>query len=142
MKSRLLLCAVFSSLLLAAAPVLRAAAPAPAKPVLGKGMAAAEIVRLIGRPDEIKPMKAEGVTAEQWIYRRKVDQTVYQTANTQNAIPALVGFDGGGAVIGTAIVPSYRLKYAEQFQVTALLLIDGKLHLGRQWLEQTESFAD
>ncbi|MDI1251023.1 MAG: hypothetical protein PSV13_19330 [Lacunisphaera sp.] len=140
MNPRLLLCAVFCSLLLAAAPMLRAAAPA--KPVLGKGMAAAEIVRLIGRPDEIKPMKAEGVTAEQWIYRCKVDQTVYQTANTQSTIPALTGIDGGGVVIGTAIVPSYRLKYAEQFQVTALLLIDGKLHLGRQWFEQTESFAD
>ena len=144
MKFLLLSCATFFTLILAA-PVLRAAgpgAPAQAKPVLEKNMAAAEIVRLIGQPDEIQPMKAEGVKAEKWTYRRRVNQTVFQTANTQTTIPAMVGVDGGGMVIGQAVVPDYRLKYAEIHQVTVLLLIDGRLHLGRQWFERTESFAD
>ena len=145
MKTRVLFCAAAAALMFIAAPVLRSgetAASAKGKPVLEKGMEAAAIIKIAGQPDEVHPMKSEGVKAEKWIYRRKVDQTVFQTANTQAFIPALVGFDAGGMVIGRAVVPEYRLKYAELHQVTALLIVDGKLHLGRQWFEQTEQFAD
>jgi len=145
MKACILVPAAVAALLLFAAPVINAAdtaASAKAKPVLEKGMEAAAIVRIAGQPDEVHPMKAEGVKAEKWIYRRKVDQTVFQTSNTQAFIPALVGFDGDGMVVGKAVVPEYRLKYAELHQVTALLIVDGKLHLGRQWFEQSEQFAN
>jgi hypothetical protein len=113
-----------------------------AKPVLQKGMDAASILRLVGKPDEISPLKSDTTAAETWIYRRKVGQTIQQTANTQAFIPAMVGFDAGGPVIGKAVVPQYRLKYIREYQVTALLMVDGKLQLGRQWVTQDEQFAD
>jgi hypothetical protein len=116
--------------------------PAKAKPVLDKGMDAATIIQLVGKPDEITPLKSENSRAETWIYRRKTGQTIQQTANTQTFIPAMVGFDAGGMVLGKALVPEYRLKYIRDYQVTALLMVDGKLQLGRQWAAQDEQFAD
>jgi hypothetical protein len=112
------------------------------KPVLEKGMPGTTIIQLVGKPDEINPIQAEGTHSETWIYRRKLDETVKQTANTQAYIPAMVGFDAGGVVIGRALVPEYRLKYIRNYQVTALLMVDGKLQLGRQWVAQDEQFAD
>ena len=116
--------------------------PAKAKPVLDKGMEAATIIQLVGQPDEINPLKSHDLKAETWIYRRKVSQTIQQTANTQAYIPAMVGFDSGGVIIGKALVPEYRLKYIRAYQVTALLMVDGKLQVGRQWIDQDEQFAD
>jgi hypothetical protein len=113
-----------------------------AKPVLDKGMDAATIIQLVGQPDEITPLKTADGKAETWIYRRKTGQTVVQTANTQTTIPAMVGFQASGVLIGRAIVPQYRLKYIRDYQITALLMVDGKLQLGRQWAAQDEQFAD
>jgi hypothetical protein len=141
MKTRCLACFI----LFVAAAVGVWAAPAKAaqaKPVLDKGMESALIVRLVGEPDEISPLKADEGKAETWIYRRKIGQTIHQTANTQAYIPAMVGFDAGGVIIGQALVPQYRLKYVRAYQVTALLMVDGKLQLGRQWVTQDEQFAD
>jgi hypothetical protein len=112
------------------------------KPVLEKGMPGTTIIQLVGKPDEINPIQSEGTHSETWIYRRKLDETVKQTANTQAYIPAMVGFDAGGVVIGRALVPEYRLKYIRHYQVTALLMVDGKLQLGRQWVAPDEQFAD
>ena len=112
------------------------------KPVLEKGMDGPTIIQCYGKPNEIQPIKNSDTSAEKWIYRRKVAQTVLQTANTQTSIPAFVGFNASGPVIDQIAVPDYRLKYIEAYQVTALLMIDGKLHVGRQWVEQEEKFAN
>ncbi len=113
-----------------------------AQPVLEKGMDGSAIQQLVGQPAEIQPIGGSDVKAEKWIYRRKVNEGTYQTANTQAYIPALVGVQASGDVIGKALVPEYRLKYVKVYQVTALLIIDGKLERGRQWTEREESFAD
>lgn len=113
------------------------------KPVLEKGMAGSTIVQLVGRPDEVQPLKAPEGKAEKWIYRRKVNQTIIQSANMQAFEPAFVGNDGTGRpMLGTVVVPDYRIKYVALYQVTALLMVDGKLQLGRQWKEQEEKFTD
>jgi hypothetical protein len=112
------------------------------KPVIEKGMSHEMIVQLLGQPDEVNPLKTETGKAETWIYRRKVGQTVHQTANTQAFIPAMTGFTAGGVTIGKALVPDYRLKHVEAFQVTALLMVDGKLQLARQWYARNEEFAN
>ncbi len=145
MKTRSLYSAALTALVFFVAPLLASAAddqPAKTKPVLDKGMAAAAIIQLVGQPNEITPIKSDSSKAETWVYRRKVGQTVFQTANTQAFIPAVVGFDSGGMIMGKALVPDYRLKYAAAYQVTALLIVDGKLQLGRQWIQQTEEFAN
>jgi hypothetical protein len=115
---------------------------AKTKPILEKGMEGPAIIQAYGKPSEIQPMKNPDTNAEKWIYRRKVAQTVLQTANTQTTIPAFVGFNASGPVIDQIAVPDYRLKYIEAYQVTALLMIDGKLQLGRQWIEEEEKFAN
>ena len=126
-----------------ASAVLARAESASAQPVLEKGMAAADIMNLVGKPSEVIPMKTAEGKAERWIYRRKVGQTINQTANTQAYEPAMIGFGGtGGVMLGTVVVPEYRLKYVVGYQVTALLIVDGKLQLGRQWYEREEKFAD
>lgn len=129
-------------LLLAVFALTAGFAAAKEKPVLEKGMPAAMIVQLVGQPDEITPLKSEEGQAETWIYRRKVGQTVHQTANTEASIPALTGFTASGPTIGRAIVPDYRLKYVCAYQVTALLMVDGRLQLGRQWFSRDEQFAN
>ncbi len=135
MKTRLLLA-------LASVVISTSFALAKEKPVLEKGMPAAMIIQLVGKPDEISPLKSSEGQAETWIYRRKIGQTVHQTANTQKTIPAMTGFTASGPTIGQAIVPDYRLKYVRAYQVTALLMLDGRLQLGRQWVSRDEQFAD
>jgi hypothetical protein len=135
MKTRLpLLVAVFA--------LIAGFASAKEKPVLEKGMPAAQIVQLVGEPDEISPLKGNEGQAETWIYRRKIGQTVHQTANTETSLPAMTGFTANGPTIGRVIVPDYRLKYVRAYQVTALLMVDGRLQLGRQWFTRDEQFAD
>lgn len=116
--------------------------PAHSKPVLEKGMTADAIVQAVGKPDRIQPLQTSDGKAEKWIYRRKTGQTVSQTANTQGFIPAMTGVDGGGVKVGTALVPTYRLKYISDYQVTALLMVNDQLQLGKQWTESDERFAD
>ncbi len=119
-----------------------AGAIAAGQPVLEKGMEGAAIKKIAGQPAEIQEMKADGVKAEKWIYRRILNEGTIQTANTQAYVPAMVGFDSGGMKTGKTLVPEYRLKYVKVYQVTALLMVDGKLERGRQWTEREESFAD
>jgi len=120
-----------------------AAETAPAmKPALAKGMEGTVIRQLIGQPDEIRDLKSPEVKAEKWIYRRKVTEGTYQTANMQTTIPAMVWGGDSGMKLGEAIVPDYRLKFYRVYQVTALLMVEGKLEHGRQWTEREESFAN
>lgn len=128
--------------LLAASGALAAGQPAATQPVLEKGMEGAAIRQLVGQPTEIQALPASEVKAEKWIYRRKLTEGTYQTANTQAYLPAMVGFNAGGMVVGKTLVPDYRLKFVKVYQVTALLLVDGKLERGRQWTEREESFAN
>ncbi len=114
-----------------------------AAPVLEKGMEGTAIIQAVGKPAQVLPLKSAEGKAEKWIYRRKLDDRVTQTEATQAFIPAMIGIAGDGKpMIGTAIVPDYRLKHIVVYQVTALLLLDGKLQLGRQWLEQEEKFTN
>jgi hypothetical protein len=135
MKTRL-------AVIIALAALVTSTTFAKEKPVLEKGMPAEVILQLVGKPDEISPLKSGESQAETWIYRRKIGQTVHQTANTQKTIPAMTGFTASGPTIGQAIVPDYRLKYVRAYQVTALLMVDGRLQLGRQWVARDEQFAD
>jgi hypothetical protein len=128
--------------LFACAAAFAAGQSSPTQPVLMKGMEGTAIQQLVGQPTEIQQLNSSDVKAEKWIYRRKLTEGTYQTANTQAYIPALVGVQSSGVVVGQALVPDYRLKFVKVYQVTALLIVDGKLERGRQWTEREESFAD
>ena len=133
-------CFALGSAALSAAPAKEAAKKA--RPALTKGMSAEEVRGIVGQPTEVEAIKTDEGKAEKWTYRREVDHTVIQTANTERTIPAFTGHNADGPVIGTAIVPDYRLKHVYTYQVTSLLMFEGRLVVAKQWLEREESFAD
>lgn len=114
-----------------------------AKPVLKKGMEADLILKNFGQPYEIKPMETpdKDTKVERWIYRRKVKETTIQTASGQTMVPTYSGFGGSGAPTITEVaVPEFRPKLVIIYQVTELLMINGKLELAKQWMGQEEKY--
>ncbi|HEU5080578.1 MAG TPA: hypothetical protein VFT72_15305 [Opitutaceae bacterium] len=108
------------------------------KPTLQKGMLADDIIKQIGRPAEVKPMDAPEGKAEMWTYRRVVRQRVEQKATKVKMVPAFKGINGdGSANIGDTPDLDYQLEHITDYQMTALLIVDGKLVMARQWMEQT-----
>jgi hypothetical protein len=119
-----------------------AGATSPTQPVLEKGMSADAILKIYGKPDDVTPLKSTDVKAEKWTYRRILKESVIQTADTQRTVNTFGGFGEGGTKMVDAIEPDYRLKYVKIYQVTSLLMVDGKLTLGKQWVERNEAYAD
>jgi hypothetical protein len=114
----------------------------PAKRALTKGMTADAIKALIGRPREIKPMKAPAGKAEVWIYRRVTKELTRQTAASMQTVPAFVGVGMGvaGDGMGSVSVPEFRLEHIKIYQVTRLLMFNDKLVTAKQWFEKESSF--
>lgn len=116
-------------------------AAAPAQHVLEKGMTAEAILQTFGKPNDIVPIKSGDIKAEKWTYRRLVSQKSIETASTQKTVSAYGGFGlGGGEKMVDVIEPDFRMTHIKVYQVTSLLMIDGKLTLGKQWLEKTEEY--
>lgn len=127
----------------AAAPAAVAALPkkaAPAKPILDKGMTAEQVRQAIGAPLAIKPMEAPaGSKAEMWIYRRVAGETTRPAAVTMKSQPTFVGNEYENPVMDRPVM-DYQLERVTTYQVTALLMVDGKLELARQWKESQRSY--
>ncbi|WP_069960552.1 hypothetical protein [Lacunisphaera limnophila] len=122
-------------------------APAPGakkKRMLEKGMEADTVELLYGKPAEIKPMETPDATtkAEQWIYRRKVSEKTIQTADTQSTIPTFGRADAGGVSIVDVPIVTYRLKHLTTYQVTALLMVNGRLEVAKQWQEVDSAYVN
>lgn len=119
------------------------AAPAshPAKRALQKGMTADEIVALIGKPDKIEPMKTAEGKAEAWTYRRKIDTMVTQVPTHTIDITAFNGMPSAGSLSGTVQTPTlaYSMETTTTYQVTSLLIYDGKLVVAKQWREREKN---
>lgn len=130
--------------LLAGASTLSAASSsAREKPVLEKGMDAEAVLKSYGRPAEIQPIKNADAKAEKWIYRRKAREYTTQTASGVTMIPAFIGNTGTGTpIIAETPIIDFKIKFITVYQITALLMIDGRLTLGKQWLEQEEKFTN
>jgi len=109
-------------------------------PVLKAGTPAEEIRRLVGRPDVIRPMEAKDGKAEVWVYRRLAKHIARQSATTTENVSAYTGMgDSGGANINVA-VPSFRMEHVMVYQVSSLLMFDGKLVTGTQKVETERHF--
>ncbi len=113
-----------------------------AKPSVRQGMTADEVVALIGKPMEIKPIVTDAGTGESWIYRRVAKRLMNAVAPTVEKVP-MWGGPGVNAANGEIIdvdVPFQRLERVTIYQMTALLLIDGKVTASKQWFEQERLF--
>jgi hypothetical protein len=116
------------------------AAPA-AKGEIEKGMSGDQIVALIGKPATIEKLKDADAKAEKWIYRRAVNHRVEEQATTVANEGAFIGTAGGNNnTLGTRPVIQYGLKHIDTYRVTALLMVNGKLQMARQWNEQRVSY--
>jgi hypothetical protein len=116
--------------------------PAPsAKGELEKGMTGDQVVALIGKPATVEKIKDSDAKAEKWTYRRAVAHHVQQEATTVINEDAFIGTAGGNNnTLGTRPVIQYGLKHTDTYRVTALLMVDNKLVLARQWNEQRVSY--
>jgi hypothetical protein len=117
----------------------------PGKKPLEKGMTGDEVIALIGKPQQVKPMpKQEGAEgkAEVWIYRRPAGEKSIQVVTGTQEVPAFngLGQTGNDMASGTRTEMLYGNKTVKMFHVTSLLMMDGKLVLARQTQEQEENF--
>lgn len=154
MKTKLLLPALFALILTAASAADKPAAPAAADPkstdateagkdkkkMIEKGMTGDQITELFGKPKEIKAVESPDPTlkVEQWIYRRQVRQVSVQVPVGTHTVPSYSGFSGPGAAMTEAVETDYRQQLVTVYQVTALLMVNGKLQTAKQWNEQDE----
>lgn len=138
------LCAVAGPLGAADAPPAKATGEKPpaAKRALEKGMPAEEIIKLIGKPAEIKPMPVpEGGTgkAEMWIYRRSGGTRSIQVPVGTRQVPGFVGINQElSAQHRTEVI--YGPKTIRIFNVTSLLMFNDQLVLARQSQETEERY--
>jgi len=117
------------------APAATARTPVPVKPAVGaiwklkqlpleKGMAAADVRRLLGEPDTIKTGSSAQGKGEVWIYRHPVDIVTREFPDGTRPVSR---FDpmNGKMVIEDEIV--YRQELHQVFDTVILLLIEDRL---------------
>lgn len=130
----------------AAPPAAPAAAGAnaakPAKPALEKGMTAEQVIKLIGKPTEIRPISVEdagGGKAERWVYRRDGGTRIIQVPIGTREVPAFVGMvQEANQQHRSEVI--YGPKTIRIFNVTSLLMVNDQLVLARQTQEAEERY--
>lgn len=130
-----------SSSLIAAEGLAQGAKPATTAkvpegwPVLKAGATAEEILKLVGKPDQVRPMATQAGKAEVWVYRRLAKHVTRQTAmGTEQQ--QTYGIDG----TSTISVPTMKMERIEVYQVSSLLMFDGKLVTATQKAETERRF--
>jgi len=117
--------------------------PAAKKKVIEQGMTGDVIAQLFGQPAEIKPMKVEdpATKAEQWIYRRKLKESTTSSSAAPSTMPAFTMSDANNSAYQIHVpVAQYRIQRTTIHQVTALLMVNGRLQAAKQWTEKTEDY--
>jgi outer membrane protein assembly factor BamE (lipoprotein component of BamABCDE complex) len=111
-------------------------------PVLKVGATADEIIRLVGKPLQIAAMPSPNGKAETWTYRRILDQQTTQVAEASRG-PAVIEPAHGIVSAGTEMAETeYHTVYVTTYQVTSLLMFNGKLAASKQRIEKTQSLND
>lgn len=109
------------------------AAQKPALPTIKKGMTGEEIIKIVGRPLKIEPMKTpEGQEAEVWIYSRLVET---KTRSVQTGVTIVPAYDGTLNSGTTVTRPVWGMEHDTIYQFTRLLMFEGKLVASTQTRE-------
>lgn len=111
-------------------------------PVLKVGATAEEIVRLVGKPLEVAPMQTPEGKAETWTYRRLVDEESSEVAEPSRAAPVIEPAHG---IVSAGVQMSeteFHTVYVKTYQVTSLLMFNGKLAASKQRLEKVEKLTN
>ncbi len=126
----------------AAAPVAAGPVAKGELPVLKVGATAEEIVALVGKPLSVTVMPSAEGKAETWIYRRVLDQQTSQVAEASRGAPVVEPAHG---IVSAGIeMPEteYHTVYITTYQVTSLLMFNGRLAASKQRIEKTQSLND
>ncbi len=119
--------------------------PAPRKLVLAKGVAAEAILKAYGQPFKILPVTTPDPTvkAERWIYRRKLAENVWQeVVNDRTETYTLSRVGATGADVADTIRisnPIMATKRSVTYQITNLLIVNGRLEMAKQSKVEEES---
>ena len=123
-------------------PGIRAATPAPTAPAtpdpkagkvaadpastLTQGMPAETILKIMGKPDEVKPMKTEKGKAETWVYSHDLGQRVDQfQVSTPDIIVSVTDAKGGVRQLVTPGHPETReIRYTMVEMIEVLMFND------------------
>lgn len=120
------------------------ASPAAAKPgkrALEKDMTGETIISIIGKPNEITPMKSEQGKAETWVYRRKIGSKAVQVVIGERDVPAFIGLGGTGNDMNQSRKELiYGMKHVAIYRVTSILLFNNRLVTARQTDELSEKY--
>lgn len=122
-------------------------APAKAaKRSLHHGMTAEEVIAMIGKPNKVAPMKDGDGKAEIWTYRRQTGTKTMQVPSRElnegySSRPS-AATDGHALAYIDRPSMSYALETTTTYQVTSLLLYEGKLVTAKQWSEQEKSLSE
>ncbi|MFA5262670.1 MAG: hypothetical protein WC378_02515 [Opitutaceae bacterium] len=93
---------------------------------LKKGMAAKEVQQLLGKPVEIKAVKAPTGKAEVWIYRRETNRQPKQIQTGTNVIKVpYTGTDGVEQQRIVAEVPIFTTQFEITEEVLSVLMFNG-----------------
>ena len=90
---------------------------------IAKGMSADEVIRRIGKPEEVEPVKSSNGHAEVWIYRRDAGTKTIQSATSTRQIPVPV-MSGGTQMVDE---PVYSVEQIAMEEETSFLMYDAKL---------------
>jgi hypothetical protein len=114
--------------------------PSSPKPTLQRGMTAEAITKLLGKPVEVRAMPSPEGKAEVWTYRRVADRLTRPVVAQVENTPAFVGVGVQNEGIGSVASPVYRMQSTVVYQITWVLMLNGKMVTAKQGREQESSY--
>jgi hypothetical protein len=127
-------CAVNAAEPPAAPPAEKKAKEKKEKKPLAKGMTAEEVMQIVGKPAEVKAVESPEGNGEMWLYRRVAKRDTTQVATSVIDVPVFSPMSPN--LEGTMKEVVYSTQNVTYYQVTALLMVEGKLVYAKQWVEK------
>lgn len=95
---------------------------------LRQGMPAAEVLKIMGKPDDISPMEAPSGKAEVWTYRTRTDkgQTRYQI-NSRPITTTVEGVDGNKRQVVVGEEPIFGTERRTEVRTYQILMFNDHL---------------
>lgn len=95
----------------------------PSGALVKRGMAAAEVAKLMGAPREKRPLKVGNEVAEVWVYQTDTVSSAPKTIHSEH----IVTLDNHQGYVETHSVPQYRIEQTITSDFRELLFFQGRL---------------
>ena len=101
-----------------------AAAPKGPEAFLIPAMPADEVVKIMGKPDTVKPMKVQAGKTEIWVYSRQIDEKVEYVQFFAPVMGAVPSGNGTTRVVQTGVKLENRAEHHITTEVIELLMFN------------------